>query len=96
MSMVSTWRMIRCAVFGSVLSCVICRACANLCCAVGFFTALAVHMRSNNGASDSARTITCSGTGADRRVCMLATRDAPICVVIVTAWVKIVSPPKVA
>ena len=43
--------------------------------AVGFFTASAVHMCSHNGASDSARTITCTWTGADRRVCMLATRD---------------------
>ena len=32
-------------------------------------------MCSNNEAFDSASTITCAGTGADRPVCMLATRE---------------------
>ena len=45
--------------------------------AVGFFTAPVVHVCCNHEASDSARTITTAGTGADRRGCMLATRDAP-------------------
>ena len=44
--------------------------------AVGFFTAPVVHVCCNNEASDSARTITTAGTGADRRICMPATRDA--------------------
>ena len=48
-------------------------------------------MCSNNEASDSARIITCAGTGADLRVFMLAVRDAPIRVVIVAARVKTVS-----
>ena len=69
-SMVSTW-MIRSAVFSSAL--VISVELAQTCVvAVGFFSAPAVHVSSNYGASDSARTITCSGTGADRRGCMYA------------------------
>ena len=36
------------------------------------------------------------GTGADRRVCVLATRYAPVRVVTVATRVKIVSLPKVA
>ena len=90
--------MIRIAVciFNPALVINISRACETCVGAVGLFTASAVHMCSNNGTSDSARTITCAGTGADGRVCMLASRNAPICVVIVKARVKIVSCPRVA
>ena len=70
---------------------VISRACANLSWCRKILTAPAVHVCSNNEASDSARTITCAGRGADLRVCMLATWDAPIRVVIVAARVKTVS-----
>ena len=59
MSMASTWSMIRSAVFVSALaiSVELARTCLG---AVGFFTAPAVHMCSHNGASDSARTMTCA------------------------------------
>ena len=51
----------------------------------------------NNNARNSARTIMCVGTGADRRVCLLAARDAPFWQgMTVTTRVKIVSSPKVA
>ena len=93
--MVSPWGMIRSAVLGPALiisSVELAQTCVR---AVGTFTAPAVHACSKNEASDNARTITCAGTGADRRVCMLAARVAPICVVIVAARVKIVSSHKV-
>ena len=89
--MVSTWNgVIPSAVFVSALamSVELAQTCLG---AVRFFTAPAAHVCSNNEASDSARTITCAGTGADLRVCMLDTRDAPIRVVIVAARVKTVS-----
>ena len=91
-SMVSTWNgVIRSAVFVSALamsSVELAQTCLG---AVRFLTAPAVHVCSNNEASDSARIITCAGTGADLRVFMLAIRDAPISVVIVAARVKTVS-----
>ena len=90
--MVSTWNgVIRSAVFVSALamsSVELAQTCLG---AVRFLTAPAVHGCSNNEASDSARVITCAGTGADLRVFMLAIRDAPIRVVIVAARVKTVS-----
>ena len=90
-SMVSTWNgVIRGAVFVSALavSVELAQTCLG---AVRFLTAPAVHVCSNNEASDSARIITCAGAGADLRVFMLAIRDAPIRVVIVAARVKTVS-----
>ena len=91
--MVSTWHgVIRSAVFVSALAMSSVEFAQTTCLgAVRFLTAPAVHVCSNNEASDSARTITCAGTGADLRVCMLATRDSPIRVVIVAARVKTVS-----
>ena len=93
--MVSPWGMIRSAVLGPalIISVELAQTCVR---AVGTFTAPAVHACSKNEASDNTRTITCAGTGADRRVCMLAARDAPICVVIVAARVKTESLPCVA
>ena len=78
-SMVSTWRMIRSAVFVSVLvtSVELAQPCLYGAYNLGYSTAPAVHACSNNDSSNSARTIMCVGTGADRRICMLASRDAP-------------------
>ena len=79
--------MIRCSVVVSAL--VMSVELASTCiCAAGTFTAPAEHVCSSNEASNSARNITCAGTGAERRVCMLATRDAPLCEVGVAALVK--------
>ena len=67
---------------------VISRDCANFSwCAVRFLTAPAVHV-----CSKTTRHLTAHvpGTGADLRVCMLATRDARIRVVIVAARIKTV------
>jgi len=84
MSMVSTWRMIRSAVFVSVL--VISVELAQPCMMVlgyvwrlhrMFHRTRCTAACSNNDSSNSARTIMCVGVGADRRICMLATRDAP-------------------
>ena len=73
-SMVSTWGDRQCRLplaFAMLVK--LAQTCVG---AVGFFTAPVVHVCCNNEVSDSARTITTAGTGADRRVCMPATRDA--------------------
>ena len=94
--MVSTWRMIRSTVFVSALVASV--GPAQTCLLpyihmVGCFTAPALHLCSNNDPSNSARNITCAGTGADRRECILTRRDAPFRVVTVEAGVKTVSAP---
>ena len=59
--------------------------------AVGFFTAPAVHMCSHNGESDSARLPSHAHERAPIAGYVCSPQGMPLCVVVVAAWVKIVS-----
>ena len=91
--MVSTWSMIRNAVFVSALATSV-ELAQTSGGAVRHFIARDLHKFGHNGTPDSARTITCPSAADDRRVCILATRNAPIGVVIIAARVEILTPPK--